>query len=156
MATEYSRLIHKRTAVPGLAPTVPASDNLNDFTGTDIYEGELFYNITDQKLYTRSNSEIVLLNNSSGGGLTFDIGSWNTTSPKTFAFPDEIDPNLVVSMSLVIINDDEDTWYVSGPDLWVQSFDGLSAVLRARNVPGNQTRTNMNRGKLKIQFGNAG
>jgi len=159
MATEYSRIIHKRTLVSGVVPTVPAIDDINNFSATDIFDGELFYNIVDQKLYTRSGNLIVLLNGAGPGSTTvtyFDLGTWITSIPKNIEFPYEIDPNRVVSMSLVIINDDEDTWYVSGPDLWIESFDGLSATVRARNVPGSQTRGDINRGKLKIEIANAG
>jgi hypothetical protein len=149
MATEYSRIIHKRTSVPGLAPTVPISDNLNDFIGTDIYEGELFYNITDQKLYTRSNSEIVLLNPTKT--LIIEIGPWNMSGGKSLSYP-EIDASRVVSMSLAVVGDDEDTWFTNQPDLYVSSFDSTSAQLVARRDFASNTRTDINRGYLKIEI----
>ena len=61
MSQEYSRIILKRSTLAGVQPTVPAVDDLNQFNGTDIFEGELFWNIADQKLWTRSGSTIVQL-----------------------------------------------------------------------------------------------
>lgn len=59
---EYSRIIVKRTAIPGATPSAPTASNIEDFTPTDIFEGELFFNIPDKKLYSRSGGDIVLLN----------------------------------------------------------------------------------------------
>lgn len=64
---EYSRVILKRTNAPGATPSVPTYSTIENFIPTDIFEGELFYNIPDKKLYTRSDDEIVLL--TSAGGL---------------------------------------------------------------------------------------
>jgi hypothetical protein len=69
MRIEYTRLIQKRTGVTGEAPTVPANDNdLNTWLATDIAEGELFWNIPDQKLFTRSGTAIVEITGATGGG----------------------------------------------------------------------------------------
>lgn len=59
---EYSRIIVKRTSVAGATPSAPTASNIEDFTPTDIFEGELFFNIPDKKLYSRSGGDIVLLN----------------------------------------------------------------------------------------------
>ena len=69
---EYSRLITKRSTVPGQAPTVPISQSIdiNDFISTDIFEGELFLNIPDQILYTRSGSTIIQI-----GGAGSTVGA---------------------------------------------------------------------------------
>lgn len=58
---EYSRLLMKRSVTPGVVPTVPLTNNLNDFTATDIFEGELFYNIADGILYSRDLSGITAI-----------------------------------------------------------------------------------------------
>ena len=60
---EYSRFITKRSTIPGQLPTIPSGSSLdiNTFTTTDIFEGELFLNIPDQILYTRSGSAIIQL-----------------------------------------------------------------------------------------------
>lgn len=61
---EYVRIIIKHTQTAGATPSVPTDDtDLNSFTDTDIFEGELFYNVPDEILYTRSGSNIVNLNN---------------------------------------------------------------------------------------------
>lgn len=67
MATinEQRRLILKRSNIPGTIPTVPAVDNIDTFIATDIFKGELFYNIPDNILYTRDNTGIVIV--ASGG-----------------------------------------------------------------------------------------
>lgn len=64
---EKRRLIIKRTNTPGVVPTVPTIDDINTFIATDIFKGELFYNIADNILYTRDNSGIVTVG---GGGFT--------------------------------------------------------------------------------------
>lgn len=80
MATinEQRRLILKRSAIPGTIPTVPAVDNIDTFTATDIFKGELFYNIPDNILYTRDNTGIVIVA-SGGPGPTYVYYTENTT-----------------------------------------------------------------------------
>lgn len=58
---EYSRLLLKRSVTAGVVPTVPLSNNLNDFNATDIYEGELFYNVADGILFSRDLLGITVL-----------------------------------------------------------------------------------------------
>ena len=58
---EYSRLLMKRSLTSGVVPTIPLTNNLNDFTTTDIFEGELFYNVADGILYSRDLTGIVIL-----------------------------------------------------------------------------------------------
>lgn len=61
---EYVRIIIKNSSVANQQPTVPTDDtDLDSFTSTDIFDGELFYNIEDEVLYTRSGNNIVNLNN---------------------------------------------------------------------------------------------
>ena len=58
---EYSRILMKRSVTAGVVPTVPLSNNLNDFNATDIYEGELFYNVADGILFSRDLLGITVL-----------------------------------------------------------------------------------------------
>jgi hypothetical protein len=68
---EYSRLIMKRTQVSGATPSINTGDTIdNTWTDSDILTGELFYNIPDQKLYTRSGEDIVLLSQGTTGSTT--------------------------------------------------------------------------------------
>lgn len=59
-----ARLITKRSTIAGEVPTIPSSNDHADgsWLDTDIYEGELFYNVPDKKLYQRTGTGIVLLN----------------------------------------------------------------------------------------------
>lgn len=55
-----SRILLKRSTTAGATPTVPASSSHTDGTwvNTDIYEGELFLNTADARLFTRQGSNI--------------------------------------------------------------------------------------------------
>lgn len=55
-----SRILLKRSTTAGTTPTVPASSSHTDGTwvNTDIYEGELFLNTADSRLFTRQGSNI--------------------------------------------------------------------------------------------------
>jgi hypothetical protein len=60
---EFVRIIIKNSTVPSQQPTIPLDDNdIDSFLSTDIFEGELFFNINDEILYTRSGSNIINLN----------------------------------------------------------------------------------------------
>ncbi len=74
---QQGRLITKRSAIPGTVPTVPAVDDIETFTPTDIFKGELFYNIPDNILYTRDNTGIVIVGG--GSGPTYVYYTENTT-----------------------------------------------------------------------------
>jgi hypothetical protein len=67
MLTEYSRLISKRSTQAGVVPTIPTGTTLNDFTATDIFVGEIFINVVDDTVYTRTNNGILQIN---AGGST--------------------------------------------------------------------------------------
>ena len=77
--TEFSRIILKRSTVALQVPTLATSTDLNLLTPTDIFEGELWYNIPDQKLYTRSGLTIVDLTSVSAPTLAGVLGIGNTT-----------------------------------------------------------------------------
>jgi hypothetical protein len=77
---EYSRIIIKRSTIPTQVPTVPAVDDLNTFNATDIFEGELFYNVPDEILYTRTGSTIVQLTGLGCCDLEDTLSAGNTTN----------------------------------------------------------------------------
>lgn len=56
-----AKMIQKRSSTPGEIPTIPVSNNHTDgsWLATDIYEGEFFFNIPDEALYTRLNGSIL-------------------------------------------------------------------------------------------------
>jgi hypothetical protein len=57
---KVSRIIVKRSFTAGVAPTVPPNEDHRSglWSDTDIYIGEMFFNVVDGKLYTRSNAGI--------------------------------------------------------------------------------------------------
>lgn len=155
--TEYSRIILKRSNVSGVIPTIPISENLNQFIGTDIFEGELFINIPDNILYTRANNEIIVLN---GGGNSdtytkvYPIGVWNMSTPKTVSIFPEIDVENVVSVSVSVRNDDGDVYWTNFNNLQVLSFDAGNITIRAYNNLTDETGTGFNRGWIRFEFRN--
>lgn len=58
------RRVMKRSDVPGQAPTIPATDDHTDgsWLDTDIYVGELYWNTADERLYSRSDTAIEIIN----------------------------------------------------------------------------------------------
>ena len=79
MNTEYSRLILKRSSQSGATPTIPASGaTLNDFIDTDLYNGEMFLNITDGRAFFRGNDDIYEFNLGTGGTPTETFWSAGT------------------------------------------------------------------------------
>jgi len=69
---EYSRLLLKRTNIAGVVPTIPpvSATTLNQFTPTDIFVGEMFANVEDDRFWIRTNTGIVELNTSGSTGTT--------------------------------------------------------------------------------------
>lgn len=55
---EYSRLLLKRSNQAGVVPTVTTATTLNNFTETDLFDGEMFLNTEDEKAYVRMNQSI--------------------------------------------------------------------------------------------------
>lgn len=101
--TKYSRFLLKRTNIPSLsATTAPSTDHtvLPTWNSSDIYIGELFLNIEDEKMWVRctnSIKEIPLLDGTSslnafpdvtisnptdGQVLTFSGGTWVNKNPQ--------------------------------------------------------------------------
>jgi hypothetical protein len=61
MNTQYSRILTKRTSTTGIVPTIPSSDSHLDgsWRSTDLYDGELFINTTDKRIWYRSGDAII-------------------------------------------------------------------------------------------------
>jgi hypothetical protein len=74
---KVSRIIVKRSFTAGVAPTVPPNEDHRSglWSDTDIYIGEMFFNVEDGKLYTRSNAGIEEVPTSSSDGNTVYIAS---------------------------------------------------------------------------------
>jgi hypothetical protein len=73
---EYSRLIIKRSTIPGVEPTIPTGDTIdNNFLPTDILVGELFANVEDQKVWLRHNTGIALISTGTTSSSIFTGGT---------------------------------------------------------------------------------
>lgn len=86
--TSNNRQLLKRSTVAGVVPTIPgsgATDVYNHTAGgwlaTDLYDGEMFANTTDNKLWVRSGSNLLLLGYS---GLTSSFLNL-TDTPNSYA-----------------------------------------------------------------------
>jgi hypothetical protein len=69
MKIQRSRMITKRSEVPGVEPTVPSSNDHTDGTwlATDIYVGEMFLNVADGKCFTRLTDDSIVEIGAGGG-----------------------------------------------------------------------------------------
>ncbi len=69
---EYSRLLMKRSTTSGEVPTIPpiTATTLNQFTPTDIFEGEFFLNSIDDLLWIRTENGILPISLSGSTGTT--------------------------------------------------------------------------------------
>jgi len=63
MNIQFSRILLKRTNTSGVVPTIPLTNSHTDGTWrlTDIYDGELFLNTADNRLWCRAGNDIVEL-----------------------------------------------------------------------------------------------
>lgn len=88
--TEYSRLLIKGFSTPGVVPTIPASDTIdNTWLPTDLKIRELAVNIADDKVWILTNNGLVLLGDSSFtggtiGNLTASTITTNSISATTY------------------------------------------------------------------------
>lgn len=101
--TKYSRILLKRTNVPGLsATTAPHDDHtqLPAWKTSDVYVGEFFLNIEDEKLWIRTTNsikeiplfdgssslnsfpDVTITNPTDGQVLTFSGGTWINKNPQ--------------------------------------------------------------------------
>lgn len=150
MATEFSRMILKRTATMMVEPTVPSSSDINTFNPTDIFVGELFYNAFTGVLWTRSTNGVEKINPTKT--LIVPIGSWDMSRSKSVTLEEPIDPDKVVSINIRVRNDLGTIWYVDSPMLYVESFIDTTINLRALAPLTSNINTEINRGDLKIEI----
>lgn len=84
MKVEYSRLLVKRSSTPGVIPTIPIDDDINTWISTDLFEGEMFLNLKDDRVFVRTLNGIteLLPTKRSGSGVYRII---NSTTPSSGA-----------------------------------------------------------------------
>lgn len=89
---QYSRIQHHRLTTSGQVPTIPVVDDVTDssFLATDVKNGEICINTTDNKIFFRSGSSIVEISTTSIPG----------TSPWVFD-GDDIKTNAVLGSPVV-------------------------------------------------------
>jgi len=84
---EFKRMVIKVSDVTTEVATIPTTNDHRDgsWLATDIYVGELFLNITDDVLQTRTDAGIITLNSGGGGGSVTGTGTTNYVSKWTGA-----------------------------------------------------------------------
>lgn len=138
---EYSRIIVKRTNSPGATPSVPTYSTIENFISTDIFEGELFYNIPDKKLYTRSDDEIVLL--TQGGPQITRETLITTTGGTNSIFEIDVPDNSTVTLDVNIQGLDSTFEYAYNSKLF-GTFLKTGATLSRISRHGDFIRENSN------------
>jgi len=85
---QYWRVIQKYSTIPGQAPTIPPSQDHNDGTwsDTDLYVGELFMNVIDNRIWYRSGDGIHEIGATTSGTGSF-VGDYVPTAGGTFSGP---------------------------------------------------------------------
>jgi hypothetical protein len=81
---QFSRIINHRLSTSGAVFTVPTSNDHTDETwlASDLYIGELGVNITDDKVYVRTNNGVVQLASATASGATSSQAAvWVFNSP---------------------------------------------------------------------------
>jgi hypothetical protein len=60
IATEFSRLVFKRSVLPGVVPTIPTATTIdNTWLPTDLLVGEAFVNVVDDRFWFRTDNGII-------------------------------------------------------------------------------------------------
>jgi hypothetical protein len=80
---QESKILFKRTDIPGVVPTLGPSNDHTDgtWTNTDIYPGELFINISDNLVYIGANDSVIQLPFSlEGNYLSLSGGTFNNNT----------------------------------------------------------------------------
>lgn len=82
---QYSRIIHHRTTIAGQSFTIPTSNDHTDDTwlNSDLYIGELGINVSDDRIFMRTNNGIIQIatGTSSGGTSSSTTNIWSFSSP---------------------------------------------------------------------------
>lgn len=131
-----SRILLKRSTTAGATPTVPASSSHTDGTwvNTDIYEGELFLNTADARLFTRQGSNIkeIGLQNSLIGTTQYAVKTLTSaeiltlnTNPVTLISAPGAGKFIIVKNGLARINFNT-TAYAGGTTYLYLQFNGSS------------------------------
>jgi len=146
-----SRILLKRSTVAGTTPTVPASSSHTDGTwvNTDIYEGELFLNTADSRLFTRQGSNIkeIGLQDSLIGATQYasitltsaQILALNTT-PITIVAAPGANKAIIVKNAWARINYNTTTYTTVDLLLWVAGADNFQAANYGEIVASTVTR----------------
>lgn len=115
--TEYSRMLIKRTAQTGVVPTSTSATTLNELTETDILVGEMYTNVADDRVFIRTQNNILEFSTTSysGGSVNteIDLGDWNmdTTSGVTISHSLSVTEWKGIRNVGLIIRNDADTEY---------------------------------------------
>ena len=113
-----SRILIKTSTVSGTVPTIPASNDHTDGTWliTDIYKGELFINIADQKIYSRSTAGIFEIKENNFKGTYASLSALTTAWPSAVSGNTAIvDAGVGSPAQLAIWDNDDNIWrLVSG------------------------------------------
>ena len=135
----------KRSTVQGELPTVAPSEDHTDgsWSDSDIYEGELFMNTADRRVYTRVGSNILSFMLSGNSELSLNIGAWDMTSTASVNIShglSQTEFKSIKSISVIIRNDNDDMYYplevgnASGTMAgYVGSIDATNIVLNRFN-----------------------
>ncbi len=125
----FARVLVKRTNIPGLSATTSPSDDhtiLPEWGTTDIYEGEFFVNLSDEKLWIRTQHGVkrVLFEGDVTTLLTNDVSNPPTLSELNIilgsassvenGYTIYIDDNGAGSNFYQIVSDGSNWWIFSG------------------------------------------
>lgn len=103
---EYTRLICKRATTTTTEPTVPSTSEIDaGWVATDIYEGELFINTKDDRIWMRTQNGIVEIGTSGSIGTTLSTVDATPTDLLTINIPDGY--TAIVLAVVTAIKDDE-------------------------------------------------
>jgi len=115
---EYSRLLLKRSTQTGVLPTITTGTTLNEFTETDLFVGEMYTNVADDRVFLRTSNGIIEFRTDAYSGGTVDqeieIGDWNmdTTSATTVSHGlSSTEWKTIRNINLIIRNDGDTEYY---------------------------------------------
>lgn len=102
--TEFSRLIFKRSTTEAEVPSIPSTSSLDDtWNSTDIYVGEAFINVFNERLFIRCTDRIVEVP-TSGYGLKASTTDATVTTVESIDVPD--DSAMMVEAEVMAIQSD--------------------------------------------------
>lgn len=110
------RIIEKKSMIPGVVPTVAPSFDHTDGTWstTDIYNGEFFVNIPDEKVFMRCGSSIVEI---------------SPVTPTAVGLDDVLAIDNTTGANNIQVNNNQFIKYVTQPDTQV-GFDDLTVITK--------------------------